>query len=174
MKKIPITKGKFALVDDEDYPYLSRFKWTCQFTGRTQNIQNIVTGYYTETTQKTRQIPMHFFVTTRSHDEVITFRNGNPLDHQKMNLVSVPRGVSNHHHRKTTKPKSSIYKGVWRKKATKDSPGLLKVWNAEIKNKKHRQIIGTFYSEIEAARAYNKRAYELYGDLAYQNEIPGA
>ena len=26
-KRIPLGKGKFAVVDNEDYPYLSRFKW---------------------------------------------------------------------------------------------------------------------------------------------------
>jgi hypothetical protein len=33
MKKIPLTKGKFALVDDDDYLHLSQWKWNINDMG---------------------------------------------------------------------------------------------------------------------------------------------
>ncbi len=59
---------------------------------------------------------------------------------------------------------SSKYKGVYFKK----SEG---VWASAITKSGKHVYIGRFSNENDAARAYNKKARELYGDIAYQNVI---
>ena len=71
----------------------------------------------------------------------------------------------NNMNRRTISSKtSSIYKGVsWYKKANK--------WRARIKKDNHEYSIGFFHSEKEAARAYNRRAMELFGEYAHLNDV---
>ncbi len=37
MKRVPLTKGLFALVDDEDYDEVSRYKWHAQWNSKTRS-----------------------------------------------------------------------------------------------------------------------------------------
>lgn len=62
------------------------------------------------------------------------------------------------------KPQSSRYRGVFWVKAERK-------FRAQVIHKKKLYHIGTFNSEIEAARAYNKKAKELKGDKAKLNVI---
>jgi len=60
---------------------------------------------------------------------------------------------------------SSDYKGVcWNTKQEK--------WRAQIQYQGEQFYIGTYHTEIEAARAYNEVAKKFYGDEARLNEIP--
>ena len=42
-------------------------------------------------------------------------------------------------------------------------------WKARIKEKGHDVLLGDFDTEVEAARAYDRRARELHGDKASVN-----
>ena len=59
---------------------------------------------------------------------------------------------------------SSKYKGVnWNKRAG--------VWYARLRPHGEDIYLGSFYDEKLAALAYNKKAREVYGELAYQNDL---
>lgn len=70
------------------------------------------------------------------------------------------------HNRKSGKNSTSKFKGVsW-------SPDR-ELWVAQISFENKRYPLGRFASEIEAAKAYDKKAIELYGEFATTNEILG-
>ena len=59
---------------------------------------------------------------------------------------------------------TSLYKGVSYIKSKK-------VWRARIEKDGHSHYIGDYSKESSAALAYNKAARELFGDIAYQNQV---
>ena len=84
------------------------------------------------------------------------------------NCVSNLRWVSNSENgmnqRKTFHDTSSIYKGVsWHSRR--------KIWEAYIAKDKKKIHLGCFNDETEAARAYNQKAIELFGEFANLNNL---
>jgi hypothetical protein len=45
MKQIPLSNGKFALVDDEDFEYLNQWKWSYSGHGYAHRLQSGKTVY---------------------------------------------------------------------------------------------------------------------------------
>ena len=163
MKKIKLTQGEYAIVDDEDYHYLSRFKWWISNQKRGDKeyktvIRNI---------QK-RVVPMTHFIISSDIKKII-HKNKDFLDHRKENLATVNDDLivnraDKYYYRKGVF--SSKYKGVCHRP---DSRG--KKWQARIGFDGKRIYIGSYDTEDEAGIAYNEKAKELYGELAYQNKI---
>jgi len=59
---------------------------------------------------------------------------------------------------------SSIYKGVsWHRNEKK--------WRSRIRYNYEFISLGYFHNEIDAAKAYNQKARELFGEYAYLNII---
>ena len=149
MKKIPLTKGKFALVDDEDYVNLTEISWQYA-SGYAQSIQRKKGG-------KQYAIMMHRKIMNCPSGLVVDHINHDTLDNRKSNLRICTRS-ENLGNRFGKKNGTSKYKGVtWHKASKKWSVAFNKKW------------IGAFSDEVEAARVYDKCAIEHYGRFAKLN-----
>jgi len=91
---------------------------------------------------------------------VVDHLDGNSLNNRKSNL-RVCTVSQNHQNRRWTYG-SSRYKGVWWNKK-------MKKWVAGITLKRKYIFIGHFADEVAAAKAYDRKAAELFGEFAYLN-----
>lgn len=162
VKKIPLTQGQYALVDDEDFDFLNQWKWYASYD---KNLK----GYYAQCgrsvrhldgTRKTKIIRMHrmimgeLFGRELSVKEVIDHINHDPLDNRRSNL----RVVSSRQNCQNRKRKfSSKYPGVYWDKAKKK-------WRAAIRINGKSKHLGNFVDEREAAKAYEQVCRELVGE----------
>ncbi len=152
MKKIPLTQGKFAIVDSNIYKYLMRWHW---HTHRKGNL------FYACRKTKKKTIYMHRQILNAKKGESVDHRNHNGLDNRLVNIRLCTHQQNCQNQRKS-KNGTSKYKGVsWNK--------IEKRWRAVVRSEGELVHIGYYNSEIEAAKAYDKRALELFGEFAYCN-----
>ena len=106
---------------------------------------------------------MHRLITNAPEGMEVDHRNHNGLDNRRGNL----RTCTPTQHRQTRRPHkntTSEYKGVWwHTQACK--------WQARISFRSKPIHIGVFGDEKEAAKAYNKKAKELFGKFAWLNDV---
>ena len=160
MREIPLTKGKVALVDDEDYEDLVRFKWYTLPHHRTFYAVREVT-YDNWKTKK--QIRMHSVILPPLANLEPDHIDGNGLHNQKYNL----RRCTSQQNRMNQRPQintSSKYKGVHWDKQTSNWAAVIKVNQKSIR-------LGRFKKEKDAAHAYNLKAIECFGEFARPNII---
>lgn len=155
MKKIPLTMGKYALVDDEDYEELSKYKWHYHDAGYAT--RSIYLGKR-DGKYKYKKIFMHRQIL--NNPKQTDHANGDGLDNRRSNL-RVCDYTDNMRNRRKSANKSSKFKGVlWDKRAGK--------WRSRIGLAKDKHI-GYFNDEKEAAIAYNEAAKEHFGEFARLN-----
>jgi hypothetical protein len=161
--KITLGKsGKFAIVDSEDFEWLSTWKWQYINSGYANRVTNVggrisVGGAYVN-------IPMHRAITKCEKGLVVDHINGNKLDNRKENL-RVCSHTQNLWNSSYSKRGVSGYRGVsWCNTNQK--------WLSLIICNGKRKQLGHFHCKHEAAKAYNQKAMELYGSFAKLNVIP--
>lgn len=159
MKEIPLTQNKVALVDDEDFESLSAYIWHAHKAPKSPT-------YYAARNDGSGFFYMHREIMNAAPGVKVDHKNGNGLDNQKSNL----RFCTHHQNMMnraahSTANKTSRFKGVYR---IKSRPG----WFAAIKFNRKTVNLGYFKTEEDAARSYDAKARELFGEFARPN-FPG-
>lgn len=159
MKKLMLSKGKYALIDDEDYAFLNNFNWK----------YHTASGYAYRNKSKGRDgqrggiIFMHRTINNTPKGMEVDHINRDKLDNRKENMRNCFR-VHNSRNRSGDKNTSSRHKGVHFKKQ-------YGTFEATITVDGKRIYLGRFGNEDDAAKKYNKAAMEYFGEYAYLNAI---
>ncbi len=154
MKKIKLTQGKYALVDDEDFEWLNQWKWFYGCGGYAVRKSPRVNG-------KQSNIWMHRLIMNTPKGKETDHKNGIGWDNQKHNLRTATHS-QNQMNKKGRSGNSSKYKGVCWKERDQH-------WCAAISLDGKIRWIGSSICEVEAAKIYDKKAKELHGEFAYLN-----
>jgi hypothetical protein len=156
-RRIPLTQGKYAIVDPEDFERLNKHKWHASKWGNTFYAIRCAGPR-----NKTKFIRMHREIIRPPRHLVVDHINHNGQDNRKANLRPATRAQNNYNRRQFRKDKSSKYTGLsWRKDRKK--------WAVIVCYKRKNIIVGYFEDEIRAAKAYDKAAKKYYSQFAYLN-----
>jgi len=158
VKKIRLTKGKFAIVDDTDYEWLSRWSWCLcgGYAGRTYNPNGRKPPHYTIFMH--REILGLGFGMTVGDKRQGDHKNRNPLDNRRSNLRVATPSQNQHNRSKNMKNKSG-FKGV----SWSDSNNG---WIAQIKLNRKAIHLGTFPDPPSAYVAYCAAALRYHGEFS--------
>jgi len=157
MKEIKLTRGLKAKVDDQDYEWLNQWKWSARKSGNTF----YATRHSKTVNGKRHDIIMHRLILNVPKGMQTDHADTDGLNNQRYN-IRVCTQRENAQNRKRYKGSASQYKGVhWNLKTKK--------WHAHIRFNGKLLYISYHDTEEAAARAYDTKAIELFGDFARTN-----
>lgn len=160
MKYINLTQGYKTIVDDEDYEWLSKYKWYA----RKIHTMNSFTAVRNKTVEgKQTNVVMYREIMNAPSGTIVDHINHDTLDNRRSNLRVCDMYQSSRN-RRVAANNSTGYKGVGYHKATKK-------YRARIQAGGKKIDIGYYKDPKDAARAYNERAKVLHGEYAYLNKI---
>lgn len=152
---ILLTKGQYAIIDNDDWDAVSKYKW---------QVNEYRPGKFRAYARESRKLGhkmfyMHRFILGVEDGSVhVDHIDGNPLNNTRTNL----RTTDNAHNRyNSPKPSTNTsgYKGVsFSKVANK--------WHAYISFEKQRLHLGLFVTKEEAHEAYCAAAATYHGEFA--------
>jgi len=148
VRMIATVDGGYIYVDAADYEWLNRWKWS------------LADGYAVRS-EKGKQIFMHRLILPPPRGKMTDHSDGNKANNCRCNLRVCNRSENSHNCRKPSGA-SSVYKGVSCDRRSHK-------WTARCCYRGEPIWLGSFDTEEEAARAYDRKAIELFGEFARVN-----
>jgi hypothetical protein len=148
---IILSNGARCLVDESDSQSVQRFNWYQDGHG------------YAHTQSNYKFIKMHRLITGAKPGEEVDHVNGNRLDNRRANLRICSR-TENARAFQKKRIGTSTYRGVSFCRPTGR-------WRAQITVNKKSINLGRYFSDADAALAYNTAALEFFGEFAVLNEV---
>jgi hypothetical protein len=153
--KIPLSRGKFALVDYDDWENIAAYRWHTN-----------ASGYAVRSGDR---VYMHREILRAGAGEMVDHINHDKLDNRRANL----RFVSEHQSHGNMRPQKrgrSRFKGVFAVSGAKGRAGS-RPWRAQINQNGKSVYLGVFGTEEDAALAYNEAARAYFGECAWLNPV---
>lgn len=159
---------KECLVDDEDFEFLNQWRWkllvSYNSTYAVRNVSKYLGGGRKNKKYEYKCILMHRLIMKANDDRIVDHKDHNGLNNQKSNLRLCTKADNNRNVGKHADAKYSKYKGV----SFDKNRGK---WISAVKFQRKTINLGRFDSEDAAAKAYNYKADELFGEFANLNNV---
>ena len=154
-REIPLTRGYVALVDDDDYDWLSEHRWSA--------VGSEAKGVYAATQVRVagqrRTVLMHRLIAGATPGQLVDHVDGATLDNRKANM----RLCTHSQNMQNSRRRDGGYKGVTRHRG---------LWRAAICVDRRTIQSRVLTSAIAAARAYDRLALEHHCEFAKLNFPP--
>jgi hypothetical protein len=155
MKRIPLTQGKFAMVDDADFEWLTQWKWHYHdgYAARGERVNGRMVTIF-----------MHDQIMGRAQGMEVDHESGLKLHNSRRNLRSATH-LQNMGNQGIRLSNTSGYKGVHYNAKNRK-------WVAQLCFNQERVYLGLWHSREMAALVYNAFALAYFGDFARLNAVP--
>lgn len=150
---IPLTSGRHAIIDADDYEKVYDYKWS------SSNAYAESKTFYYRDSGATK---MHRLITDAPAGKEVDHINGNRSDNRKSNL-RICSARENHKNKFKKALAASLFKGVCFDKGRNQ-------WVASISCDYKKIFLGRYDCELDAATAYNFAAIKYHGEYANFNE----
>ena len=158
MIEIPLTQGKIALIDDEDYELVSRHTWYAYKGKYTFYVVTAIGGRRNPQTLLMHRLILGLDFGDKLHVDHI---NSNGLDNRRSNIRIATRQQNGRNQRPHGDAVSG-FKGIYYHKNRRK-------WVAKIQVDGKQLHLGVFLDEADAAQAYDEAAIKYFGRFARLN-----